>query len=46
LSHIDIPKRTIHIVGIDGIEMTTKEVKEVLKKRKDSWKTRQNLKSV
>jgi len=42
LIHIDIPKRTINVIGIAGVEMTLEEVAEVLKKRKKIWKPREN----
>ena len=42
LIHFDIPKRTIDIVGFDGVKMSPEKVAEVLKRRKADWKPRKN----
>lgn len=41
LIRIDIPERTLEIVGIDGKEMTQEEVASILKERKTQWQPRE-----
>lgn len=37
LIKIDIPARSLDIIGVAGVEKTEKEIKDVLKERKENW---------
>lgn len=42
LIEIDIPARKLEIIGINGVECSEEEVNEVLQKRKENWKPKEN----
>jgi dihydroxy-acid dehydratase len=39
---IDIPNRSINIIGIDGVKMSELEISKVLEQRKTKWKAPEN----